>query len=323
MIMEDTAVKTIGGYFQLTLAKGKEYYPDLIRLNTSRNALEYILIIRGYTKIYIPYFTCEVLLEPLKRLAIPYQFYNINKQLEPVFDFQIGPTECLLYTNYFGLKQDTVKLLKKTVKNLIIDNAQAFFSKPLPATDTFYSCRKFFGVPDGAYLQMNTDDYLILERDSSADRLTHLTRSIDHGIEHSYADFIENETKLKDNDIKSMSALTQSLLCGINYQESKNKRIENFKYLNDKLFLVNELNMDFSGEVPAMMYPLLLSKKGLKAKLIEKKIFVPTYWPNVLKWTTESMFEYKLTKRTIYLPIDQRYNLDDMEYMVNALKRII
>lgn len=321
--METQTTKIIGGYFQLALERGKEYYPDLIKLNTSRNALEYILIIKGYTKVYIPYFTCEVMLEPIVRLNIPYQFYHINKELDPVLDFEIGPTECLLYTNYFGLKQDTVKLLRENVRNLIVDNAQAFFSRPLQGIDTFYSCRKFFGVPDGAYLQIDTDERLVLEKDNSTGRLAHLTGSIDYGIEHSYTDFLENEAKLKDNNIKSMSSLTQALLSNINYQEAKYKRNENFKFLNDKLFLANELNIDIPEGLPAMAYPMLVSKKGVKAKLIEKKIFVPTFWPNVLKWTTDDMLEHKFVKRMIYLPVDQRYNLDDMAYMVDVLKKII
>ena len=37
-------------------------------------------------------------------------------------------------------------------KNLIIDNAQAFFAKPLLGIDTFYSPRKFVGVSDGGIL---------------------------------------------------------------------------------------------------------------------------------------------------------------------------
>lgn len=321
--MENIAVKTIGGYFQLALTQGSEYYPDLIRLNTSRNALEYILIIKGYTKVYLPYFTCEVLLEPLVRLNIPYQFYAVDNQLEPVMDFEIGPTECLLYTNYFGLKQHAIIRLKGKVKNLIVDNAQAFFSQPVPGVDTFYSCRKFFGVPDGAYLQLNSDHTLALEKDQSAGRLKHLTHSIDYGTEYSYPDFIENETKLKDNNIKAMSVLTQSLLCGINYSECEKKRIENFRFLNDMLFSVNEFPVDLSNEVPAMMYPFLIPKRGLKSKLIEKKIFVPTYWPNVLSWTTADMFEHMLAEHTVYLPVDQRYSLDDMAYLVAVLKKII
>lgn len=321
--METQAVKPIGGYFQLELAQGKEYYPDLIRLNTSRNALEYILIVKGYTKVYFPYFTCEVLLEPLKRLRIPYQFYKLNKQLEPILDFEPGPAECLLYTNYFGLKQEALKRLKAKVGNLIIDNAQAFFSRPLPDTTTFYSCRKFFGVPDGAYLQMDTDDRLVLEKDHSSDRTGHLIRSIDYGIEQAYTDFITNEARLNDNDIQSMSSLTRRLLRSINYRECKNKRTENFKFLNEQLLLANELDFVLPEEVPAMMYPFLISKKGIRSKLIEKKIFVPTYWPNVLKWTKQKMFENQLTRHLVCLPVDQRYNLNDMEYIVNVLKKII
>jgi hypothetical protein len=321
--MENRAVKPIGGYFQLALVQGKEYYPELIKLNTSRNALEYLLILKDYTRIYFPYYTCEVLLEPLRRLNIPYQFYKINKQLEPVLDFEVGPTECLLYTNYFGLKDAVLKQLQATIGNLIIDNAQAFFSKPIPYSDTFYSCRKFFGVPDGAYLQANTEDRLILEKDYSTERVGHLTKSIDYGIEQGYADFTTNELNLKDNDIKSMSLFTRALLRGINYRECKTRRIENFKFLNEQLMLVNELELILPEGVPAMTYPLLLSKKGVKSKLIEKKIFVPTYWPNVLKWTSQNTFEHKLASNLVCLPIDQRYDLQDMEYMVNVLKKII
>lgn len=321
--MKSSVVKPIGGYFQLALVQGKEYYPDLIRLNTSRNALEYILIVKGYTKVYFPYFTCEVLLEPLKRLGIPYQFYQLNKRLEPILDFEPGPTECLLYTNYFGLKQEVLKDLKAVFSNLIIDNAQAFFSRPLSDTTTFYSCRKFFGVPDGAYLQLDTDDRLLLEKDHSSHRAGHLLQSIDYGIEQAYASFTDNEASLKDDDIKYMSSLTRALLRSINYRECKNRRIENFKFLNDQLFLVNELELVLPEEVPAMVYPLLLSKKGIRSKLIEKKIFVPTYWPNVLKWTKHRMFEQRLTRDMVCLPVDHRYNLNDMEYIVNVLKKII
>lgn len=62
--------KTIGGYIPLELSKGELYYPDLIALNTGRNALEYVLRIRKYTTIYLPYYTCEVLLEPLRKLNV-------------------------------------------------------------------------------------------------------------------------------------------------------------------------------------------------------------------------------------------------------------
>jgi hypothetical protein len=323
MQAQKSQTKSMGGYFQLHLANGEEYYPDLIKLNTSRNALQYILEVKKYTKVYIPYFTCEVLLEPMVKLNIPYQFYHIDEQLEPIFDFEVGPTECVVYNNYFGLKQDAVKKLSDTVPHLIIDNAQAFFSEPVPKIDTFYSCRKFFGVPDGAYLQINSDERLSPENDTSIHRFSHLITSIDHSVEHGYADFMENELGFIGNEIKSMSSLTQAVLANVDYQACKNKRIENFNFLHEKLSSINELGMELPTSTPAMLYPLLISKADVKAKLIEKKIFVPTYWPNVFRWTTQDTLEYKLAKNVIYLPMDHRYDLKNMAYMLDVLTKII
>ncbi|HFK5575098.1 TPA: hypothetical protein ACG0AX_003469, partial [Elizabethkingia anophelis] len=144
----------IGGYFQLELCENKPFqYSDLILLNTARNCLEYILRAKGYKKIYIPYFTCDVLLEPINKLNIDYQFYDIDDSLEPIFDYdRVGGNEVFLATNYFGIKTKFIEDLSSKVKNLIIDNAQAFFAKPLLGIDTFYSPRKFVGVSDGGIL---------------------------------------------------------------------------------------------------------------------------------------------------------------------------
>ena len=120
-------MKPIGGYIELQLPVGEEYYPSLIKLNTGRNSLEYILLVKGYRTIYLPYFTCDVLLEPIKHLGIKLKYYHIDSNLDPIIDFELGPTDCIVYTNYFGLKQDTVNRLSTYIDNLIIDNSQAFF----------------------------------------------------------------------------------------------------------------------------------------------------------------------------------------------------
>ncbi|WP_164108744.1 MULTISPECIES: hypothetical protein [Sphingobacterium] len=315
--------KTIGGFFQLQLSNGEEYYPSLLKLNTTRNALEYILRVKDYTKIYIPYFTCDTILEPMLKLAVPYEFYTLDKQLDPIIDFEIGYGECFLYTNYFGLKQNTVEKLSKNLENLIIDNSQAFFSKPLDKIDTIYSCRKFFGVSDGAYLQLNSSLRLKLETDISVDRFLHLIKSIEVGNENAYQNFVANEKSLENNDIKNMSVLTQKILSGINYQNCKKIRKQNFNYLQENLAGINELDLEMSIDSVPMIYPFLLSNDKVKTKLIEKKIFVPTFWPNVLKWTNERMFENHLAKHLVPLPIDHRYTIEDMKLLVCVLKDII
>jgi len=318
-----TTPKSIGGYFELQLTPGSEYYPNLIRLNTGRNALEYILKQKGYTKIYIPYFTCDVLLEPLIRLNIEYRFYSINEQLEPVIDFVIEPHACFLYTDYFGVKQDAVKRLSKQIKHLIVDNSQSFFSEALPGVDTFYSCRKFFGVPDGAYLQIRKKLSRKLPVDSSINRFSHLIKSIEQGTEAGYADFKANNEDLENNEIRSMSLLTQKILSGIDYAECARIRKRNFDFLHKHLEAANLFKFDIADDCVPMVYPFLHNARDLKVHLIQKKIFVATYWPNVFKWTNKKMYENYLARCLVPLPIDHRYNLQDMFYMLTILQQFI
>src|SRR5690606_8875362 len=101
--------------------------------------------------------TCDVLLEPIQKLGIEYEHYHIDSVLEPLFDYsRVTEQSAFLYTNYFGLKDAFIESLASSAGNLIVDNAQSFFSRPIPGIDTLYSARKFFGVSDGAYLYCDT-----------------------------------------------------------------------------------------------------------------------------------------------------------------------
>ena len=101
----------IGGYFSLELPLREEYHKGALRLNTGRNCLEYILRSRKYKKVYIPYYTCEVILEPFKKTGTEYEYYHINSELELLNDISLGKDVALLYTNYYGLKQAYVEHL--------------------------------------------------------------------------------------------------------------------------------------------------------------------------------------------------------------------
>lgn len=136
-----------------------------------------------------------------------------------------------------------------------------------------------------------------------------------------YKDFKNNDLKFDDMEIKLMSKITKNIMGAINYKSVKEKRMVNFKYLDKYLSKYNELT--FNNNM-TYMYPLLVKNgKKLKEKLIEKKIFVPTLWPNVLDDTTTENFENSIVKNIVLLPIDQRYNIDDMKYIINIILDII
>lgn len=313
----------IGGYFELELRKGEHYHKNALRLNTARNCFEYVLRSKNCSKVYIPYYTCDVMLELINKLGIDYEFYHINEYLEPVKLPELKEGESFLYTNYFGLKQECVKRLASEYgKQLIVDNAQAFYAEPIKGVDTFYSARKYFGVPDGAYLYTTSLLMLDFEQDYSCERMSHLLKRIDLSAETGYQDFRNNEGTLRHQDIKKMSKLTETILMGIDYEDVRNRRRENYSWLDTALGSTNRIHFDITEECAPMVYPYMTDNSSLKQKLIENKIFVATYWPNVFEWCEQDDWEYDLADHIVFIPIDQRYHKEDMRRIVETIKTV-
>lgn len=313
--------KAIGGYLEFEFRKGHHYHAKALKLNSGRNCLKYILLSRKYKKLYIPYYTCEVILQPIIDLKIDYEFYSIDSELNPVFNKNIAIDEAFLYTNYYGIKQKTVIELSKRIKNLIIDNAQAFFSPPIKGVDTFYSARKFFGVPDGGYLYTNAKtDLNITEYEESLSRIRHLIIRHEKGAQEGYMEYISSEEMHNNSPIRYMSKISDGILQSLDYPKIKLCRYDNYIFLQNKLSLSNNLHIKISKSASPLAYPYLTNKKGLRDYLIRNKIFVPKYWENVYKWTQNQGLEAQLTSFLIPLPIDQRYSEKDMNRIVKTIK---
>ena len=314
---------TIGGYFELELKQGHEYHPEALKLNTGRNAFEYVLIANKYRKVYLPFYTCKSMLEPIKKLKLDYSFYSIDKNFYPKIDFNvIQNKEVLVYTNYFGICDKQVYVTTSMTNNLVIDNSQAFFSKPLPTVDTFYSPRKFFGLPDGAYLYTDNHLDIELEHDISLNRFQHLLGRIDFCAEEFFHSFKSNEKNLSDQPINLMSNITRRFLKSIDYNWIMNRRRANFFYLHEKLEKTNSISFNLIDDFVPMVYPYFI-KQGLKLrqKLIENRVFVASYWPNVGPMVNKKSVEADFVQNLVALPIDQRYGYKEMEYIFSLISK--
>ena len=310
----------IGGYFELELRHGEHYHKDAIRLNTARNCFEYVLIARKYRRVYIPYYTCEVMLQPLRRQHVEYTFYSIDWNLEPVETFNLKDGEAFLYTNYFGLKQDCVERLAKVYgSRLIVDNAQAFYAPRIEGIDTFYSPRKFFGVPDGGYLYIDCRLEGELSQDTSYERMTHLLIRADKDAEAGYGAFRENEDKLDNAPVMRMSKLTEKLLMSIDYYTIAQTRKKNYQYLDSFLKDKNKFPIKADTEDTPMAYPFLSDANGIKKRLIHHRIYIPTYWTNIYNLCSQNSLEYKMTDNLLCIPIDQRMQLEEISCICKYL----
>lgn len=315
----------IGGYFELELPnRGGFLHDDGVLLNSGRNALEYVLrSLPDIKHLWIPYYTCDVILEPIRKLDIAFTFYRINEKLEIGDSVDLHAGDYLLYTNYFGIKDQYVQqLADKYGFGLIIDNAQAWFADPIPGISTIYSPRKYVGVPDGgiAYCRFGIDTYQF-EQDSSYDRCSHLLKRIDSGPSEGYAAFKDNNRLLANQPIRRMSRLTQRILKSIDFESIKEKRIDNFLFLDEKLGKSNlfSVSEQTSFSCP-MFYPYLTDKDDLKASLIRNGIFVATYWPSVLSLPSDLDLEIGITKRMLAIPCDQRYGESELERIIETIR---
>lgn len=306
----------IGGYFELELRKGVHYHKDAIRLNSGRNCFEYILRARGYKKVYLPYYTCEVMFDTIQDMGVKIAYYTINEQLDPIELPVLQKGEAFLYTNYYGLKQNRVRKLAARYGNqLIVDNAQAFYAERIEGIDTFYSPRKFFGVPDGGYLYTDTRLDMDFPRAESMQRMAHLLKRIEKGAEAGYLDFQQARASMNHCPIERMSRITEAILGAIDYESIAEQRKHNYltlhKYLKESNMIYIPLD---EGAVP-MVYPYMTGDGELRKRLIENKVFVATYWPNVDELNEcERMLKYSM----LPLPIDQRY--DDMREILERMK---
>lgn len=313
--------KEIGGYFGLESLVSKEYYPNLIALNNARNALLYLLKARNIKKLYIPYFLCDSVSKLCDKHNYAYECYHIDDNFMPVFDKQLFDNEYLYIVNYYGqVTNNKILKLQTKYKNIIVDNVQAFFQKPIKNIDTIYSCRKFFGVPDGAYLSTSKKLLDELPLDLSKDRMKHiLGRYEEKKASLYYSDFKANDASFTELELKQMSLITHNILGAIDYKKVIKARNENYKILRKALKDTNKLKL--TTPYAPYCYPYYCENgMEIKRKLAEKKIYVPTLWPNVLEF--EGSLEKDFAENILPLPCDQRYTPQDMKKLISLLTQL-
>ncbi len=309
-------MKEIGGYIELDTYTGPMLYEDGIKLNCGRNALAYIIKAKKINKINVPKFMCDSNDKVLIENGVEVIYYNIGLDFKP----QIKDYDGWLYVvNFYG--QLTNEYILTLGKNVIVDNAQAYFQRPVKGVDTIYTCRKFFGVPDGAILY--TDKLIEINlKDESYNRMNFLLGRFERTASEFYKDYVDNNHFFKDEPIKIMSKLTENLLHGLDYDVIKKKRTENFSYLNSKLASINKLTL----KIPegAFMYPLYIDNGfEIRKKLQDKKIFIPTLWPAVFNLCSENDLEYDMAKNILPIPVDQRYGIDEMNIIINSILELL
>lgn len=311
-------MKEIGGYLGLEQFSGREYHADLAAVNSGRNALLYILKARDVKKLYIPAFLCDSVARLCQREGIAWESYGIGRDFLPRFDRELQQGEWLYVVNYYGQLSDAYLLeLQARYGRIIVDHVQDFFRRPLPGVDCVYSCRKFFGVPDGGYAACDVS--LSLEEDNSRDRMRHILGRYEVSGSAYYADFQKNDELFYDLPLRAMSPVTRNLLRAVDYDEVTRRRNANYAVLAAALDGRNPLHL--TAPDGPYCYPFYCENgMAVKRALAQQKIYVPTLWPDVA--AEAGSIEKDYAENILPLPVDQRYGEEEMKQIVRRLENV-
>lgn len=323
--------KPIGGYFELELGAHYNNIPNnVIALHCARTCLRMIIRYFNIKQIYAPTYTFHYLDNVLMQEGCNVIHYHIRDDFMPDQDF---PDDAyVLYTDYFGVCSKNVRQLAEQHIHLIVDSTMNF-NMPVKVFASFNSLRKFFGVPDGAFLSSESMlyDTFKLDRAYSYDRCSHLLKRLDVGPEFGFEDAVKNDRNLEDfsdaykSDLLAklfrMSKLTTSIYNSIDIGVIQKTRHKNFKLLDGYLGGWNRLKpLSIDEYDMPVAYPFFFPEKDLRKWLIDNKIYVSSYWGDCKE---NSKLESDYENYIVALPIDQRYNEDDMLHIVHVIKQYI
>ena len=262
----------------------------LVKLNTARNCLRYIIKAYKIGTIHVPYYICPSIKATLRKEIVNVEYYHIDERFLPAKKF--NGNDYILYPNYFGICTNNVRELEKKYKNLIVDNSHAFYAKPMGLA-SFNSLRKFFqmkyGILDGAYVYTEK----ILERPfRTADDY-----EIDENM--TYERIVKNEHRLDNEQIMYMSKTTEKIISTINFEYEKINRINNYKLYENLYKKSNELDFYIEDDEYPFVYPYYTHNTDIGYELEKQGLLIYRYWEGL----PATFDEYNFYKYLIPIPL--------------------
>ena len=321
-------------------------------LSGGKSAIEFILKDISFKKdevLLVPSFLCPTIISFIKRLDIKYEFYNVKKNLsidldelqKKSYDYNV---KCIFFINYFGFyhSEETIRVLKELQENgivLIEDAVQMFWldrNEKFIGDYVFNSYRKFLPIDGSLLLCSNLVEikepkdsyykYMKIAREQK-------TRYI-YEKEGSEEEFLSSFSKAHSayyerNKIFGINTESEEFLNYINFDELTNRRNENFKYVYKELKKIKNIKVLFdesnlNGNIP-LVIPILTSERDkVRLSLMGKKIYCPIHWDlSNEEWIDRFGDSTYISNNILSIPIDWRYDLNDMEYLILNLKEAI
>lgn len=300
---------------------------------------------------WFPDYFCNEALIPLRGKGIDLNFYPINRNLEPDWEYIENKlknnysVDIFVLVHYFGFifpLEKATKICKKHNMILIEDGAHVLKKKnPIGNNFSIYSSRKIFPLPEIGILVSNTPKNKINYSQINLIFFIWFFKCLIQNILsklnvnwHSYN--LKNNNNNNGNSIPNQRYPSIFSLRLLNLYENRisiygQKRINNYliiersiKRMSNIKPLFNKLPQD---NIP-YVFPIIVTKKYSLIKNELVKIGIPaTSWNDMPPEVEESfkIYDYAiyLSKSLLLLPIHHSIGITEINFMVDSLKNII
>ncbi len=317
----ESPIKEFGGALPLRLPQHTPYYPEsdtTLAFNSEYTAFAYAIAHTNVKRVHIPYYASSAWEKAAAECGVECVFYHIDEHFLPI-GIDAHESDAVLLVNYHGLCGEYIRNARFPIK--IVDNSQSFFTEPIPEENTYniYAARKFFAVPDGAYLISHSlrGCTPTRETDLSYKRARALLLALECGAGAAYKEQQTNEQELSGKRA-GMSTLTKKLLSAVDYNTERQARARNFATLHCRLSSHNTLSIHPQDDFAPQFYPLLVTA-DIRSLLVGKKIYIPLLWRKTLSEEFAGTAEKTFSEKLLCLPIEPDYSESDMEYLAETV----
>lgn len=322
------------------------WFDNIYTFQNCRSALNLIARISkraGYKKIFIPAICCHSMVQPFKFNDFDIIFYPLNKDFsidQNYINSKISPKSIILYANYLGLKtidairsdQDYLSNLKsdyidlKLIQDCTQSLNEIIYKENLYADYYICSVRKWASFPDGGILFSNVhldftydnyDNTVFNLKKKAMDLKSEFLLSGNQNKKNEFLKLFKQAEEIIDvkNSIIDMSSYSKELLLKIDFDLILKQRQENIKYIQNYL---NSFIPNFLGS--GLYFPIYVdNQKLMQSELAKKNIYCPVIWPLSDDIKEDFGFVKEVTSHMLAVPCDQRYNKEDLDYIISSI----
>lgn len=297
----------------------------------------------------VPPYTCHTVLEPFYKHGYELYTYRVSINLETsaidlkevIEDKKPG---IVLIHRYFGF--DTVVGCRDIIDEysekgivFIEDGTQSLFSNYEALNTDYYtgSLRKWAGLPDGGFAvskktlfraKPNEYDVELTEAKLSA---SYEKNSFIQGLEVEKQHFLnlyaEAEQILNaEHKYYKISPVSIGVFNKLDKKELIKRRRENYSCLFERIKVrewIRPILGQLTEEVVPLYFPIYVEDRlAFQARLREERIYAPIVWPLPDKIPHICDEAKTLYDNLICIPIDQRYDIDDMMRIIACVEKL-